>query len=78
MRIRLDVPEKVAKEVKKSVAPLIDMIESEGWDLDYSLTARIDPGSYRDISKIVAASTRGAGTVDILDCKVQERTDTID
>jgi len=40
--------------------------------------ARIDPGAYRGIVDAVAAGTRGKGTVDILDCKVQDSVKTLD
>eukprot|EP00472_Partenskyella_glossopodia_P005223 CAMPEP_0197514834 /NCGR_PEP_ID=MMETSP1318-20131121/154_1 /TAXON_ID=552666 /ORGANISM="Partenskyella glossopodia, Strain RCC365" /LENGTH=265 /DNA_ID=CAMNT_0043063037 /DNA_START=60 /DNA_END=857 /DNA_ORIENTATION=- len=74
MRVRIILPERQAKEVKKSLVKVVGTVENEDWDFGYEMTARIDPGSYRGIVELVAAGTKGKGSVDILDCKVQGTT----
>eukprot|EP00467_Chlorarachnion_reptans_P025214 CAMPEP_0114520940 /NCGR_PEP_ID=MMETSP0109-20121206/19903_1 /TAXON_ID=29199 /ORGANISM="Chlorarachnion reptans, Strain CCCM449" /LENGTH=247 /DNA_ID=CAMNT_0001701977 /DNA_START=48 /DNA_END=791 /DNA_ORIENTATION=+ len=78
MRVRLAIPEKQAKDVKKSLASLVGTIEKEGWDFEYEMIARIDPGTYRSIVDTVSKGTKGEGTVEILDTKVQDEAKTID
>lgn len=39
MRIRLTIPEKKAKDVKKSVEPLIGTVEKEDWDFEYEMVS---------------------------------------
>jgi len=78
MRITVVVPEKQAKEVKSKLKALVGTVEREEWDFDYEMVARIDPGAYRGIEEIVSKETRGKGTVEILDCKVQDSGKPID
>lgn len=78
MRIQITVSEKQAKEVKKRVLPLLVATEKETWEFDYRAIARIDPGAYPEINKLVAAGTRGTGRVEIIDFKVQQEAKTFE
>mmetsp|Transcript_34117 Transcript_34117/g.63256 ORF Transcript_34117/g.63256 Transcript_34117/m.63256 type:complete len:248 (-) Transcript_34117:81-824(-) len=78
MRVRVAIPEAKAKDIKKKIEPMVATLEKEDWEFDYEMVARIDPGAYRGIVDAVAAGTRGKGTVDILDCKVQDNVKTLE
>lgn len=72
MRIRLELPAKVAKEIKASLAPHISKIEEENKGDEYELVVLIDPGEYRTLDEKFQAQTKGKGTLEILDLQVQD------
>jgi len=71
MRIRIEVPTKVAKDTKKLLEPLVAAFENEDWALNYTATLLLVPGNYREFEEKLAASTKGGGKMEILDLQVQ-------
>ena len=70
MRIRIEVPLKVGKDVKKSVESLVATFESETFAASATWVLLISPGNYREFEEKFMASTRGQGTMELLDHQV--------
>eukprot|EP01006_Ploeotia_vitrea_P042763 TRINITY_DN66660_c2_g1_i2.p1 TRINITY_DN66660_c2_g1~~TRINITY_DN66660_c2_g1_i2.p1 ORF type:complete len:254 (-),score=121.95 TRINITY_DN66660_c2_g1_i2:45-806(-) len=70
MRLRVTLPEKHAKQIKKKMEDLFVEVEEEDWGVDCELIVRIDPGNYRAVEERVRAETRGKGTLEIIDLQV--------
>jgi len=71
MRIRIEVPTKMAKDTKKLIEPLAVLFENEDWALNWTATLLLVPGNWREFEEKLAGSTKGQGKLEILDLQVQ-------
>jgi ribosome maturation protein SDO1 len=72
MRLRIIVPNKIGKKLKESLDNLVTAYEEEDWSGEYECIVRIDPGVFRDIDDLVKQNSKGEASVDILDLKALE------
>lgn len=75
MRLRLEAPKKNGKEVQSKITALVGSVEDEDWGSNFIMTVVIDPGRYRGVTDALGAITKGQGSCEILDMKVQEEGD---
>jgi len=71
MRIRIEVPLKVAKEVKKAIEPLVAAFESETFAANAVSILLLSPGNYREFEEKFMATTKGQGSMELMDHQVQ-------
>jgi len=71
MRIRIEVPTKAGKDVKKAIEALVATFESESWAVNFISTLLLTPGNYREFEEKFMSATKGQGTMEILDHQVQ-------
>eukprot|EP00043_Microstomoeca_roanoka_P010286 m.97732 g.97732 ORF g.97732 m.97732 type:complete len:252 (-) comp14842_c1_seq1:531-1286(-) len=75
MTIRVVMPVKEGKAAKEAIKHLFAEVESEDFDEDLEIVARVDPGAYRQIDEIVCEKTKGKGVLEILSVKNVEEGD---
>jgi len=63
------------KKIKPDLQGLVINIEKEIFGMKYQMTVFIDPGNYRNICDLVSKTTKGQGTVQVLDMAVQNLVD---
>ncbi|KAJ2609347.1 hypothetical protein H4S08_004094 [Coemansia sp. RSA 1365] len=66
MRVRVVMPAKDGKRLKKDITDLISAMEDEDHGEMYEYVCLIDPGKYRAMTELVGKETRGAGEVVVL------------
>ena len=71
MKLKIDIPKNVGKKIKPDLQGLVLDIEKEVFGMKYQLTVFIDPGQYRKICDLVNKTTKGKGSVQVLDMVVQ-------
>jgi len=71
MKLKIDIPKNIGKKIKPDIQGLVVNIEKELFGVQYVLTVFIDPGNYRKICDLVNKTTRGQGSVQVLDMAVQ-------
>lgn len=72
MRLHLEVPAKMGKDIKAKIQPLVAAIEDEMWDDFYSTEILINPGDFRLLDSIFNSSTKGQGVLEVVDMSVKE------
>lgn len=70
MRIRIEVPLKAAKDVKKSIEALVATFESESFAANATWVLLLSPGNYREFEEKFMAATRGQGSMELMDHQV--------
>ena len=75
MKLKIDIPKKIGKKIKPDLQGLVVNIEKEIFGMKYQMTVYIDPGNYRNICDLVSKTTKGQGTVQVLDMAVQNLAD---
>ncbi|XP_028400739.1 ribosome maturation protein SBDS-like [Dendronephthya gigantea] len=75
MRLKLTLPQKDAKQVLEKLRSNFTSVESEEWEGDLEIVCLIDPGCFRIINEVMAAQTRGKGTLEVLNLKEIEEGD---
>eukprot|EP01083_Nonionella_stella_P056025 147733_1 len=75
MKLKIDIPKNIGKKIKGDLQGLVVSIEKELFGMKYQLTVYIDPGNYRKICDLVNKTTKGHGSVQVLDMAVQNDTD---
>jgi len=75
MKLKIDIPKQIGKKIKPDLQGLVINIEKELFGMKYQLTVYIDPGNYRPICDLVNKTTKGKGSVQVLDMAVQNLTD---
>eukprot|EP01083_Nonionella_stella_P223552 796608_1 len=71
MKLKIDIPKNIGKKIKPDLQGLVIQIEKELFGMKYQLTVYIDPGNYRKICDLVSKTTKGKGSVQVLDLAVQ-------
>lgn len=78
MKIRVTVPSKQGKPIKAVLEQCGAQILEESWGAEAKIMALVEPGSYRKIQDEVQNSTRGKGSVDVVELNaVQEIEDVV-
>ncbi|GFR93532.1 ribosome maturation protein SBDS [Elysia marginata] len=78
MKLRITVPGNEGKKVRESIRKLALQVDEDTFDDDLEMVILVDPGSYREVSDLVSAQTRGKGQVDMISLKeVQEGEETL-
>ncbi|XP_038059213.1 ribosome maturation protein SBDS-like [Patiria miniata] len=75
MRLRITLPIKEGKKVKSKLKTLIKTLEREEFGEELEMVCLVDPGCYREMDELVRSSTKGQGTVEVLDLKDVEEGD---
>ena len=75
MKLKLDIPKAIGKKLKPDVRGLVGSVEKEVFGIRYSMTVFVDPGKFRALCDLVSKSTRGKGTVQVLEMAVQNIAD---
>ncbi|KAJ2816284.1 hypothetical protein IWW50_006555 [Coemansia erecta] len=77
MRIRIAMPAKDGKRLKKGITELISSMEDEEHGEEYEFICLIDPGKYGEVTELIGRETRGAGEVAILNFMDLKESDSI-
>uniref|UniRef100_A0A7S0BCY2 Ribosome maturation protein SBDS n=1 Tax=Rhodosorus marinus TaxID=101924 RepID=A0A7S0BCY2_9RHOD len=71
MRINLTAPSKFGKQLKESISSLTTEFENENFSgRFYEATFLIDPGRFREIDELVKQTTKGQGSIEIVNIAV--------
>ena len=69
MRLQIIIPGKEAKKIKEKVSSFLKTVESETYGNGLELVCLIEPGSYKEIDRILEQLTRGQGKLEVLNLK---------
>ena len=71
MKLKIEIPKNIGKKIKPDMKNLIENIEKETFGIKYQLIIYVNPGNYRKICDFISKSTKGKGSVEVLDMAVQ-------
>ncbi|XP_072024783.1 ribosome maturation protein SBDS-like [Amphiura filiformis] len=80
MRLRITLPAREAKKLKQKIVPLVKKVEKEDFTSDeFEMVCLADPGCFREMDELVRSTTKGKGTVEVLNLKdVEEGDETLE
>jgi ribosome maturation protein SDO1 len=72
MRLRISVPNSVARATKEKLKDDVQKWEEEDWDGVFQATVLIDPGSFRAVDEILRNESRGRASFEVVSLAVVE------
>lgn len=70
MRLRVVLPAKEGKHVRKRIREISSKVEEDDCaDGQFSLVCLLDPGHYREVDELIRAETKGRGQMELLSLK---------